>query len=510
MKFKGIKSIKNNKTKKSFAFLLSLEILAVIALIFYVIVNSTSISSFIGKLNGILMPILVGVVIAYLCNPILNFFEYKVFCWKKDTKTKKSLCRGLSIFMTIVTAIAIMTVIILLIVPQLIDSLTHFVLNYETYLKDVVVFINNTANNVMDFVFGESHEYTEYIVYEEVHDYVGGVFTPSAGNSFAGSIEELVEWWKEHSNQVTTIGMGLLSSLYNVLKNGLLGIFIAFYLLASKELRSAQIKKFRRAVFSDKQNTFIDEVVDTANRSFGGFIRGKLVDSLIIGLLSYVVFEIFNVSEYNILIASFIGITNVIPVFGPFIGAIPSAVIVFISNPSKVILFIILILIIQQLDGNVIGPKILGDSTQVSSLTVIIAITIMGSIMGVFGMLIGVPVFATIITLVKKYIESRLAAKGEPTETENYFSRRSLADADSVLHREERTWLYKYRHSEAKVKIDYFFARFKRKKKESDEDDGDDGITHGDGDTDVPEDVADFEENTADCSANTEEEIESK
>ena len=186
------------------------------------------------------------------------------------------------------------------------------------------------------------------------------------------------------------------------------------------EKRMAQIRKFRKAMFSKKTDDRIEEVVTLADKTFGGFIFGKILDSLVIGILTFVMLAIFDVSPYNLLIATFVGITNVIPVFGPFIGAIPSFFIVLISNPEKAFLFLVLILIIQQLDGNIIGPKILGDNTGVSSLCVIIAIAICSTLWGVMGMIIGVPIFAVVIELIKRMLEKRLIAKGEPTDTLEY------------------------------------------------------------------------------------------
>lgn len=446
-------NFKNEKSKKNLAFIVSFEILAIVAIVLYVIVNITQISSFLDAINRILSPIFVGLIIAYLCNPILNFFEYKVFRWKKNTKVKKHLCRGLSMLMTIISFFAIFAIIIMLIVPQLISSISHLIENYESYLKMAVNTINSIANSLIGkFSSGSGGEYTEYLKYDEIIAYINKLFGNTSVGSFTELMDKIQEWWANYSETAIQIGGNVIVGFVNVLKNSLLGIFIAFYLLASKELRSAQIKKFRKACLNEKQDNFITEVVQTANKSFGGFIRGKLIDSVIIGLLSYLVFEIFDICEYNMLIATFIGITNIIPVFGPIIGAIPSALIVLISNPHKLLIFLVLVVLIQQLDGNVIGPKILGNSTNVSSFTVIIAITIMGNIFGIFGMIIGVPVFATIIVLVKHRIERKLADKNEPVDTESYLANDSLLDADKVLHKEESTWIYKYEHSDKHAK----------------------------------------------------------
>ena len=197
-----------------------------------------------------------------------------------------------------------------------------------------------------------------------------------------GSVENMVQEVVNFVSQGNTFEslMDILGQVFTVFKNIILGILIAFYILGSKDKRIAQIRKFRAAIFTEKQDKKLGEFIELTDRCFGGFIFGKIIDSLVIGILTFALMSIFEISEYNMLISTFVGITNVIPVFGPFIGAIPSAFIVLISNPSKCFLFIVLILIIQQLDGNIIGPKILGDNTGISSLCVIIAICTAGAL----------------------------------------------------------------------------------------------------------------------------------
>jgi predicted PurR-regulated permease PerM len=176
-------------------------------------------------------------------------------------------------------------------------------------------------------------------------------------------------------------------------------------LLINKEKRYAQIMRFRRAFLSDKVNTFITTVCTTADRSFGGFLRGKILDSSIVGVLVYCLISLVGV-PYAILLAVIVAITDIVPVIGPFIGVIPSAVIVLLTDPGKVIPFLLCILLVQQIDGNILAPKILGENTGISSLCVIIAISTMGSLFGLIGMIIGVPLMAVIYDLVRKFVYS--------------------------------------------------------------------------------------------------------
>lgn len=443
------KGQKNSKLKIG---LISFMVLIGITAVFYLIFN-------IDGLSNIFSPLIYGVVLAFLMNPILKFYENRIFAWKKSTNARKKLCLVCSLIMTFITLVAIITLVCLLIIPQFIDSISNLVSNYETYLQNFVDFVNDAANNIRDFFMrGKKTEYTEVLQYADIQEHMAKIFPTSTDGSI--EIDGAYEVISDIAPFIKNVGYGI----YNFLKNSIIGLFIAFYIMLTKDLRKAQIKKFRKAFFTQKQDEYFVKVTGIANRNFNGFIRGKLIDSLIIGLLSYVTFEVFGVSEYNVLNAAIVGITNIIPVFGPIIGAIPVAFIVLISNPSKFILVLVLILIIQQIDGNIIGPKILGDATSVSSLTVIIAISVMGSILGIFGMIIGVPLFATVIAVVNDIMEKRLRDKGEPTETDAYVSARSLSDTGKLIHKEETTWLYRYEHSDIKVRVDSFLAHFDKKK----------------------------------------------
>lgn len=447
--------VKNDRQRRFTTILIATCILVILAIICYWIFN-------IDALSSIFTPIILGLVLTYLLSPVLKFYEYRIFAWKKSTRFRKNLCVALSLFMTFVTAIAVIVLFVLLIFPQLIKSLSELFANYESYIHNFVDLINNTVYSIKDFFTSGPVEYTPVLQYADLEKFFSDIIKDISQDQEM-SISGIAEALNLLLPSIQRIG----DVLYEVIKNILIAIFLSAYLLASKDLRKAQIKKFKVAFFSEKQNKTIDEVTHITSKNFSGFIKGKLIDSLIIGLMTYVLFEVFNVSDYNILNATTIGITNIVPVFGPVFGAIPVLIIVLISNPSKFLIALLLLLLIQQLDGNIIGPKILGDSTNVSSSTVIIAICTMGSILGVFGMIIGVPLFATIIAVVKSVMERRLREKGMPVETEEYFSKRALLDAERATHKEQHTWLYKYQHSQVKVRIDNFLAKIQSKPKKT-------------------------------------------
>jgi predicted PurR-regulated permease PerM len=198
-------------------------------------------------------------------------------------------------------------------------------------------------------------------------------------------------------------------------------------MLTSKEHLHAQARRITAALFKEKNRNHILRYTRIANRTFGNFFVGIIIDAILITIVTFVALTIFRV-PYAILVSVIVGCTNIIPVFGPFIGAIPSAFIIFVKEPSKALVFIILILIIQQIEGNIIAPKILGNSTGVSPLGVIVAIILMGAYLGVIGMIIGVPIFAMILTVCNEIIETRLKANGLPTDTAEYYPAYSLVD----------------------------------------------------------------------------------
>ena len=409
----------------------------VIALLFLAAAVMESLVGVLRYIGSLLAPLIIGGIIAYLCNPIMRFYEYRVFRRMK----KSDLHRGLSLFCTLITALGILALICAMMIPQLLTSITDLMANYKFYINGMLAWIQNfldtvTADlpvNIVDI--SDMEKLTAYL-----NTLFGDIETSYA------SIFETIQTILTEGNVLEKTWATLLT-LFNSIKNLFLGLFIAFYLLASKEKRYAQVAKFSRAVFKEKTDSKIGEIISLAHETFGGFLYGKIIDSLVIGVLTFVMLAIFEISPYNLLIATFVGITNIIPVFGPFIGAIPSFFVVLISNPDKAILFLVLILIIQQIDGNIIGPKILGDNTGVSSLCVIIAISICSTLWGVAGMIIGVPIFAVVIELVRRILENRLAAKGEPTDTQAYYPVDAVGDAEKDVRYEHASLRYTYEHS---------------------------------------------------------------
>ncbi len=409
--------------------------LAILALILFTIAFMGSFVDFAHAIMDVISPLIIGGVIAYLCNPIFEFFEYRVF----RKMAKGNARRGLSLALTIITFFAIIILVAIMMIPELVASIKELISDSSGFTTRFLGYLQGIIDKLhINIDISSSEKLTELIT------------------SLFGSMNELFQDLLNFFSKSDAMGsvIDIFIQVFNAFKNLIIGLFIAFYLLGSKEKRVAQLRKFRAAMLTEEQDSKLKEFVELTDHCFGGFIFGKILDSLVIGILTFALMTIFQVSKYNLLIATFIGITNIIPVFGPFIGAIPSAFIILVDDPSKFFFFLLLILIVQQLDGNIIGPKILGDNTGVSSLCVIIAICTCGTIWGIPGMIIGVPIFAVIIEWVKRILENRLREKNKPTDTLAYYPSDAIGNAEQDLYYEHSGLRYQYEHSRLKPKVD--------------------------------------------------------
>lgn len=431
--------------KKRWLFFGTLGVIFVVA---YCVVNVDSFTDVFTRIGEVISPIIIGCVIAYLLNPILKFYEYVVF---RKLKRKGNLRLGISLLCTFLTALAVLAVIIAMILPELVDSISQLVTNYEQYLNGLLGFIQSFINKFeLDVDISDMQKLTAFIQ---------NMF--GEAENLATEILDKLQSFVFDSNLISDV-WGFVSKLFSTFMNIILGIFIAIYILSSKEKRYAQINKFRAAYLNEKQDGKITEVVALVDKTFGGFFKGVLLDAVAVGVVTFLLLSIFRVSQYNLLIAAICAITNIIPVFGPFIGAIPSGLIVLITNPEKFLVFIILVVVIQQIDGNILCPMIQGNNTGVSSLAVLVAITVMGGLFGLPGMIIGVPVFAVIIELCKRSIEDRLRGQNKQTDTTHYYRAGAIGNAEEEVYYEHAHWKYKYDHSRLKPHVEKLLAAIRR------------------------------------------------
>jgi len=367
---------------------------AVSSLIIYFIFNFKVIAAFIGKLLSIMSPIFIGFAIAYLINPIVKLFENKVFTFKKAKKDRKRLKRALSISCSYILVLVAVAAVLAILIPQLYSSFDKFASNFKTYQA--------TLENWSNSIFNKTGSYYPIV--------------QKALELFDGIIDKGVDYITHLIPQALL----LIKDVSVVIVNILVAVFVSIYMISRKEHLLAQIKKLVCSVCDRSTVKHLHNFMEMLDDSLGGFIRGKIIDSAIIGALCYVVMLILRL-DYAMLISVIVGVTNVIPFFGPFIGAIPSAFILLMVNPSEVIPFLIAILLIQQLDGNFIGPKILGSSMGLSPFWVLVAIVVMSGLFGFVGMIIGVPIFSVLYNLAERLIDKRLEAKKLPLDLKEYY-----------------------------------------------------------------------------------------
>ncbi len=365
-------------------------------ILYFIILRFSDVSDAIGAIDSILKPFVYGAVMAYILAPLCRKLEKLL---QKAFKTKKeSLIQGAAVFVSILIGFAIIIAIVMLIIPSLIKSISGLI-------------------QVLPSQFERAAQYTEEMLHRK----------PLILDTLTARTEEFKEYLQGWLNtsilpNLQSIGLtffGRIAGLITALKNLLLGLIIALYLLLKRRQFAAQGQLCLRSILSERWYKIVLEEAAYADRMFNGFFMGKLKDSVIIGLICFVGCLILGYSS-PLLIAVIIGITNIIPFFGPFIGAVPCALLLVLENPLHCLTFIIFVVALQLLDGNVIGPKILGDTTGLSSFWVLFSILFFGGLWGVKGMVIGVPLFAVIYDVIRKLVFRSLKKRGENKMVEDY------------------------------------------------------------------------------------------
>lgn len=349
----------------------------------FVLFKMPVIISVLKGITEILKPFLYGVVFAYLLAPLCNKIEEKLFQIfpKAKTKARRFIC-FIAIVISLCVAIAVIWLIIMMIIPQVWDSVMKII----QMVPQKLIVVNNWIEHMLE----NQPELQAY--FEE--------FSSQAESNIDSLLN--VDTIQKVQSIINSLSVQLFGVL-GVVKNIFLGLLISAYLLGSRKLLGAQAGLILHGVFSDKWAKIIEEEIRYTDKMFNGFLVGKIIDSAIIGLLCFAGTSIMGF-EAPAFISVIIGITNIIPFFGPFIGAIPCGLLLLLENPMHCLYFIIFIFVLQQLDGNVIGPKILGNTTGVSSFWVLFAILLFGGMWGVVGMVIGVPLFAVIYDIIRKLV----------------------------------------------------------------------------------------------------------
>lgn len=428
---------------------------------------SGSISDFFNSLLKVLSPVIIGFVIAYLSNPLVTFFEKIIFKWIPQF----TLRRLVSTIATLFVFVAFLAFIITMLLPSIASTLHSFWDSYIVEYKDSIIKFSERINSIMDqFSFlttakrldsdaiiiwvQENLPWLEKLIAGDFSDLV----TNEGNSQYGFNIYDLFVPDKIMSILGDFLSIG--SSLINVIKDTVLGIFIAIYMLLSKERCKAYFRRFLNAILKPGHVRAVIRFGKLLDNSFGGFIEGQILDAIVVGVISYLTFTIFQIPIPHLL-ATIIAVTNVIPIFGPFIGGIPAALLVLLTSPEKVILFVLLIFIIQQIDGNIICPHILGDKINISSLATIVAIVTMGGLYGIFGMIIGVPVFAVIIHVINNYTLNSLRRKGYETSLKHYY----VGNLEGISNTKNNTKADKISLSSIKELLTNIKNLFNKKKK---------------------------------------------
>lgn len=362
------------------------------------LLKNSGILAIVGKFAHSLQALFIGVIIAYLLNPIMRRFEHWIrMVIGTPEKPREKLCRRLALAIAVLLFVGVVVILIGSIVPQLLDTLKTLMQNSPRMISELVDWLKGLSG---------SEIWQDKIV-------------PSVQDLLSNASGWLGHLAGQGSDLVAAISSGIMSVL-KIFLNCIVGLIIAVYIMTSKEKLFAQIRKFTFAILPKRHGAPALEIMGEANRILEGYLVGKIIDSLIIGVIALVGMFIFRL-PYRLLISAIICVTNMIPFFGPYIGAVIGAILILMVNPIQTLYFLIFVLILQQVDGNIIGPKILGSSTGLDPLWIIVSVMAFGGCFGFVGMVLGVPIFAWIYYIMKRLCEFSLSRKGFPNETRLYY-----------------------------------------------------------------------------------------
>lgn len=372
----------------------------------HVLENETKFEEWKDVVSHAMFPIIAGSILAYLLNPILNFFERNMFhrlgkvLFKKNEKTQKKFSRVCGVTCTLIVFFIVLVGGVYMVAPQVYQSILKIVTEAPTYYNNVNAWIGDLSK--------DNPELGQYLIpaldriYNQVLAYINEDILPNMDKIVAG---------------VTSGIVGGLKMLLNVV----VAMIVSVYVMTEKETLISVGKKLAYSIFSVKNANAVVRGARYANQVFGGFINGKIIDSFIIGALCYIFMVIVDF-HYPVLISMIVGVTNVIPYFGPFIGAIPSILILLMMDFKQGLIFAVFVLVLQQVDGNIIGPLILGDRLKISSMWILFAILVGGGFFGIPGMILGAPCFACIYAMVSAFCRTKLKEKKLPLQTSEYYN----------------------------------------------------------------------------------------
>lgn len=392
-------------------------IIAASIVFYFLFLRFSNIFSSFETIINILKPVMYGLVIAFLLNPIVKRVESLLINLLNKRIKNKNRLKSISRSFGIVTGLTVLFLIILLlinmIIPELVNSVQNLIVNLPEQLNALVVRVNQLA-------VGDD---TVSVFIKQAIEEVSNFLRNWIQTDFLGQVNEIM-------SNLTVGVIAVVKEIFNLI----MGVIISIYIMYSRELFGAQCKKVMYALLPVESANFSLHIAKKSNDIFGGFVIGKIIDSIIIGDICFIVLSIMDM-PYTLLVSVIVGVTNIIPFFGPYIGAVPCTILIFLQNPIQGVYFLIFIIILQQVDGNIIGPKILGDSTGLSSFWVIVAILLGGGLFGFVGMIIGVPTFAVLYYIAQVVVNQKLEKKELPIDTSMYSSG-AYVDSETKKHME--------------------------------------------------------------------------
>lgn len=387
-------------------------VIAASLFLYFLLFHTRSFSNGINWLIRVMSPLIYGLMIAYILNPLMQLCENVIFRLLNSLRVKKIKRSGYyavrlsSIIISTLTFVFIIYMMFRLLLPQLAESIQSIIDNYPVYEQNVMDWVDRNFN-------GTDNAFTtaEWVM------------------SYA---DQFYEWFTSRLPDVENIVKTATTSILSIIKflrNVILGYIISIYILASKEILAARFKRVLYGVWSIRTGNAVLHNLHFVDEKFGGFFLGKIIDSFIIGVITYIGCAVLKM-PYPALLAVVIGITNMIPVFGPLIGAVPCALLVFVNSPMQALYFAIFIFALQQFDGNILGPFILGNSTGMSGFMVVVSIVICNGIFGIMGAFIGVPLVATLIGFAQAGLRKRMTKRNLPKELSFYDDLESISEDD--------------------------------------------------------------------------------
>ncbi|MBQ8979817.1 MAG: AI-2E family transporter [Oscillospiraceae bacterium] len=386
----------------------------VCVMIVLVIYKMPSIIGVIGDFFSSIAAVLWGFVFAYLLNPVMVRIE-KLLHKLLDRKTPHPrLCRSASALISVLLGLGVIAALIAIIVPQMFESIQGILNNMNLYMENIYKWINKLLENSPDLAGYANNAFDQLRM--------------SMMNVLNNIGPNLAEW----GSRIKAGATGIIGGIGNFV----IGFIVAIYFLIDKDKFLAQGRKLFTALLPESPRDHLFSLLNRMNKSVVGFLSGKILDSSIIGVICYICMKVLGL-EYALLISVIIGVTNIIPFFGPIIGAVPSGLLLLLADPKHALIFVIMVVLLQQFDGHILGPRILSDSTGLSPFWEMFAIFVGGGMFGFPGMVLGVPVFAVIYDVAKDLVESVLKQKGMSPATSDYYMDGSLdLDAEEAPKRD--------------------------------------------------------------------------